>query len=203
MKKVLLSFFMLLVGLCFAIITHAQENFENPIVIGQLDGTYECGAVYTDVNNTCLFEHDVPGTNDSPDVVYQFTLANAGKVNMNLCNSATNYDSYLYLFDETFSRITSDDDGCGTTRSKIERTLAAGTYYIVVEGWSTRCGNYHLEVSYNTPPIPSVENLPDLTGDCSIASAPAPEASSNCAGTITGTTETVFPVLSTTVISWT
>ncbi|MDY0143160.1 MAG: T9SS type A sorting domain-containing protein [Bacteroidales bacterium] len=200
MKKALLS---LLMGLLFMTFSHAQENFANPIVIGQLDSTYECGVIYTDANNTCAFIDDVPNTYNSPDVVYQFTLANPGKVNINTCNNATNYDSYLRLYNETFSQIAFNDDGCENgVRSKIEKTLSAGTYYIVVEGWSTSCGNYHLEVSYKLPPTPVNSNLPDLTGNCSIVSASAPEANSFCAATIIGTTETVFPILSSTVITW-
>ncbi|MDD2346450.1 MAG: hypothetical protein PHY85_09940, partial [Bacteroidales bacterium] len=108
MKKALLS---LLMGLLFMTFSHAQENFANPIVIGQLDSTYECGVIYTDANNTCAFIDDVPNTYNSPDVVYQFTLANPGKVNINTCNNATNYDSYLRLYNETFSQIAFNDDG--------------------------------------------------------------------------------------------
>jgi uncharacterized protein YrzB (UPF0473 family) len=47
-------------------------------------------------------------------------------------------------------------------------------------------------------------SLPDITAECS-ATPVAPTASDNCAGTVTGTTPTVFPITTqgTTIITWT
>ncbi|WP_165930272.1 fibronectin type III domain-containing protein [Flavobacterium sp. GT3P67] len=53
-------------------------------------------------------------------------------------------------------------------------------------------------------PIPVVANLTIVTGQCS-TTATAPTASSACAGVITGTTATTFPITSqgTTIVTWT
>jgi hypothetical protein len=53
-------------------------------------------------------------------------------------------------------------------------------------------------------PVPSVLSLEDVIAECS-ATVPAPTAVDNCAGTITATTTTLFPITTpgTTVISWT
>ena len=56
-----------------------------------------------------------------------------------------------------------------------------------------------------TPPEPDAASLADLTAECSVAAPTAPTATDNCAGSITGTTTTTFPVTTpgTTVITWT
>ncbi len=60
-------------------------------------------------------------------------------------------------------------------------------------------------VNDTTPPEPDATSLADLTDECSVAAPTAPTATDNCAGAITGTTTTTFPVttLGATVITWT
>lgn len=55
------------------------------------------------------------------------------------------------------------------------------------------------------PPSPDISNLPDLTDACSVSAPTAPTASSNCYGSITGTTTTSFPITTqgTTEVTWT
>ena len=53
-----------------------------------------------------------------------------------------------------------------------------------------------------TEPVPDVASLSALTGECMVMPA-APTAMDNCAGSITGTTTTIFPVTSTSTITWT
>ena len=56
----------------------------------------------------------------------------------------------------------------------------------------------------NMAPVPDMPSLPALTGECSVAMATAPNATDNCdTGSITGTTTTIFPVTTTSVITWT
>ena len=54
-------------------------------------------------------------------------------------------------------------------------------------------------------PVPDVATLADVTGPCQVTSVTAPTATDNCAGTVTGTTNAVFPIADpgTTVITWT
>ncbi|WP_338814297.1 choice-of-anchor D domain-containing protein [Bernardetia sp. Wsw4-3y2] len=52
----------------------------------------------------------------------------------------------------------------------------------------------------NVPPV--VPTLADVTAECS-STPTAPTTTDNCAGTITGTTGTVFPITSSTTITWT
>jgi len=55
-----------------------------------------------------------------------------------------------------------------------------------------------------TAPAPNALSLADVTAECSVASLTAPTATDNCAGTITGTTVTTFPITAqgTTVVTW-
>jgi hypothetical protein len=52
-------------------------------------------------------------------------------------------------------------------------------------------------------PIADVINLPDVTANCEVNSLIAPTATDNCAGTITGTHNTTFPITASTTITWT
>ena len=53
-----------------------------------------------------------------------------------------------------------------------------------------------------TIPVPEVDPLPALTGQCRVEMATAPIATDNCDGSITGTTD-AFPVTSNSTITWT
>ena len=54
-----------------------------------------------------------------------------------------------------------------------------------------------------TAPVADVETLPILEEECSLIEAIAPTATDNVDGTITGTTDVVFPIMETTTITWT
>ena len=54
-------------------------------------------------------------------------------------------------------------------------------------------------------PVASLASLAPVTDQCSVTALTAPTATDNCAGTITGTTTTIFPITAqgTTVVTWT
>ncbi|MBG6189074.1 beta strand repeat-containing protein, partial [Flavobacterium sp. CAN_S2] len=93
----------------------------------------------------------------------------------------------------------------GTTTDPLTYTTQ-GTYTIT---WTFNDGNGNTTtatqkviVKDTTKPIKPI--LADVTGQCSATATP-PKTSDECAGTITGTTSTVFPITSqgTTVVTWT
>lgn len=55
-----------------------------------------------------------------------------------------------------------------------------------------------------TTPVADSVSLPDLVDMCTVDSIPAPTATDNCIGQITGTTTTIFPITGsgTTVVTW-
>ena len=56
-----------------------------------------------------------------------------------------------------------------------------------------------------TAPVADVAALADVTAECSVDSLTAPTATDNCAGSITGTTTTAFPITAqgVTEVTWT
>ena len=56
-----------------------------------------------------------------------------------------------------------------------------------------------------TAPVADVATLADVTAECEVASITAPTATDNCGGTITATTDAIFPITAqgTTVVTWT
>jgi len=81
-----------------------------------------------------------------PDVVYQLPLGVAATVTIDTIGSG--FDTVLALLDSGCSEIDCDDDGAGYPESRIITSLAAGTYYIVVDGYGGASGSYVLNVSY-------------------------------------------------------
>ena len=65
--------------------------------------------------------------------------------------------------------------------------------------------NQNVIIDDVTDPVPDNTTLANITDECSVASITAPSATDACAGTITGTTTTVFPITTqgTTVVTWT
>ncbi|MGI4871139.1 MAG: DUF6443 domain-containing protein [Janthinobacterium lividum] len=139
-----------------------------------------CGQTYTkpcpDVTGSGTLLHDdfsynVPNSGlwgaGAPDVFYKFTLARSTTVEINTCNS--DFDTVLFLLDWNNQAVPidqSDDshqnNGCHPNASRIIRTLPAGTYLIVADGWqSGDRGNIYLSVT--TSPAP-----PTLTVSTSI-----------------------------------
>ncbi len=72
------------------------------------------------------------------------------------------------------------------------------------------CGNistciFDITVNDNTPPIPDIDPLPDITDECSVSVLTAPTATDNCGGVITVTHDATLPITiqGTTVVTWT
>ncbi len=101
-------------------------------------------------------------------------------------------------------------DNCGGTITGTTATVfpitAQGTTVVT---WSFDDGNGNISTANQNVIIkdvtaPAVPILADATAECSVASITPPTAADNCAGTITGTTTTVFPITAqgTTVVTW-
>ncbi len=96
----------------------------------------------------------------SPETVYAWTPTRSGTATIETCSPvATNFDTVLYFRSgscATGKELTCNDDApCGTALdpgegSRIKPNVKAGTtYYIVVDGWGGKQGNFQLTV---TPP---------------------------------------------------
>jgi hypothetical protein len=127
----------------------------NPIVMGNYGG----GSFnFSDTRNNSTgngFLNDYGQASD--DIFYRFTFLAAGSITISHCGSG--FDTYMYLLDGGGAMITYNDDygpACSGTAASISTTLAAGTYYIVSEGYYTYTGNITTSVTMTvqTPPAP-------------------------------------------------
>jgi len=100
----------------------------------------------------------------APDVVYMFTPAADVTVDLTLCDGATNYDSKMYIYENTCptpgSPYACNDDACTSAAGQnyVSRILhlpltGGNTYYIVIDGYSTAAGNYFLDITEYIPPV--------------------------------------------------
>ncbi len=113
------------------------------------------GLPYTHTSNNISTNNDwdVMGS-DGNDVAYKLVLNSAKTIDISLCSSQTNFDTKLEVFDvygKSKGYFNDDDFDCSIngTYSKLSNlSLAAGTYFIVVDGFNGETGNYQLNVSY-------------------------------------------------------
>lgn len=121
--------------------------------------------------------------NSNSDVIYKFNVpsGNPRAVTISTDFPETNYDSYLRLYDSNETQIAFNDDGGSGVTSKIDRVLAPGTYYILVEGvGSNPRGNFKVSVDANfisltagsiNPPSPAGycygDEISNITNDVS------------------------------------
>ena len=130
------------------------------------------GLPYIDTGSTCdnLHDYDEACTYTgslSPDVVYSYTPAVDMLIQMDLCQSS--YDTKIYVYDSMTSLVGCNDDfwfsdtpECFTYSSYLEVVMVAGeTYYIVVDGYGSGCGDYVLAVD-GYPYIPCEITCNDL-----------------------------------------
>jgi uncharacterized delta-60 repeat protein len=103
---------------------------------------------YTDTeNNGTCFTNTIG--QPSPDIYYTFSLGQVSDINISTCGSVLN-DTYLHLLNSQGTEIDHDDDNgpsCSSLKASLaEKSLAAGTYYIVAEGFGYGTGVITLNV---------------------------------------------------------
>ncbi len=94
----------------------------------------------------------VSGSGTGNDVVFEFTVEQNLEATFSLCGGAS-WDTYLILLaEDCLTQVASDDDGCETgLQSEILWTLNPGTYFLVVDAYSSGQGSYTLTVTANAP----------------------------------------------------
>ncbi len=115
-----------------------------------------------DCTTTDLYGSNVGATNyvgnAAGDVFYEFYLDQDATVNIHLCSTNTDYDTYLRVYDDcpdVGTQLYYNDDGpvCDLDTAPYEPShienqfMTAGTYYIVVEGYSAEEGNYGMTIT--------------------------------------------------------
>ena len=125
----------------------------NSIDLGSL--TPGSGAVLSHFNSNECYSNTLPGGMPGNDVFYKFTVTNPIGIDINLCNSSTLFDTYVFLLDGNCQIIDQNDDGAGPgcgTRSLISKSLCTpGDYYVVVDAKTAlSTGTFRIFVAENT-----------------------------------------------------
>jgi gliding motility-associated-like protein len=111
----------------------------------------------------------------------------------------------------TATTPTTTDACAGTITGTTSNPLTYSTQGTYVITWNFDDGNgqsidvlQYVIITDVTAPVPDATNLPNLTGQCSVAAPTAPTATDACTGLRTGTTTTTFPITTqgTTVVTW-
>jgi RHS repeat-associated protein len=152
-------------------------NMNNPIVMGNYAGG---SFSYSDTKNNSTsngYLNDYGQASD--DIYYRFTVQGSTTITISHCGSG--FDTYMHLLDASGGFITNNDDNgplCSGVTASISTTLAAGTYYIVAEGYYTNAGNITTTVNLTVqaPPPPPVT---DTRNFIKVWDATAPEADPN------------------------
>jgi hypothetical protein len=108
------------------------------------------------IGSTAGMANDFAGTtcgggSGSPDALFELTLAAASTVDI---LTTTDYDGTLHLHATPCpgAELACNDDNPDTRHSRITQSLAAGTYDIVVDGYSSAMfGHYEMQVTITTP----------------------------------------------------
>ena len=124
------------------------------------------GFPYSDQNTNVGMVDDWDVTaSDGEDVAYTLNLSSETTIDITVCFGYTSYDTKLeiFTFDGTDCSLTytdavttgnyNDDFTCafsGLYSSLLNVTLAAGQYYIIVDGFSGQTGNYELSIVEST-----------------------------------------------------
>ena len=112
---------------------------------------------------------DYTGDFAANDAWYVFTLDTQTQVYAGLCSDTFDYDTRLGIFSPNLEQVAGNDDNCDLEdlQSSLVCCLDPGTYYIVVDGYSTYSGEYELSVTFDAcefGPTP-VAGGPDAFGD--------------------------------------
>ncbi|CAD0000391.1 hypothetical protein FLACHUCJ7_00011 [Flavobacterium chungangense] len=91
----------------------------------------------------------------------------------------------------------------GTTNTTFPITASTMVTWTYSDGTNSSQQSQVVTIQDTTAPVADATTLPTVTAQCSVASLTAPTATDNCAGTITATTNAVFPITASTTITWT
>ena len=95
----------------------------------------------------------------SPTENYTLTLSN-GPQYITIVSCGSDYDTYLYLYDDNGDIVDSCDDcgSCGLrTVLEIDNQLDDGDYTLVIAGFSTSIGDYEVDILCDTDSQPELD----------------------------------------------
>lgn len=107
----------------------------------------------TTASSTNQFEASCAGRATSPDRLYRLQLARRSFVSISL--EATDFDGALHMRSDctdASTEVACNDDDPDVRHSRIEGNFEAGTYYVVVDGYSSsNSGSFRLRADVSSP----------------------------------------------------
>jgi len=132
------------------------ETLETALVIDSLP--------YVDTGNTCdnIDDYDemCPYQGNAPDVVYSFSSAEYGEMNLSLCSEGNQYDTKIFIYQDGVtpgSPWACNDDYCSNSWTPYASYLGyvpvfpGHVYYILIDGYGSDCGQYELQMEWVEP----------------------------------------------------
>lgn len=122
-----------------------------PLAIPAVGGTTTITGSTSGAANT--FTSTCGGSANSADHVYELSVATTTRLRFETIASGTGYDALLHVrgspcAEGAGTTLYCDDDGGSGLNARIEQTFPPGTYYLIVDGYSTgSAGNYQVEVA--------------------------------------------------------
>ncbi|TFF33315.1 DUF6443 domain-containing protein [Mucilaginibacter psychrotolerans] len=145
----------------------AGAGMSNAINVGTLN---LCQPSYSSVKSNVsgnYFGNNYSNTNTgqvsgqpADDIWYKFSVENTSEISLSTCGSP--FDTYVHLLDATGALIAENDDNgvlCTGTAGSLKRTLQAGVYYFVVEGFGNATGNITTQLNFNNASNPQDMNF--------------------------------------------
>jgi hypothetical protein len=149
------------------------DTLENPIIV---DGFpyFMSGDIAPYTDNTTLIELEYGRS--GKDIFYQVDLPNGATAEFHGCGSE--FDTYMNLYDDTLTRVAYDDDGCsswpsgssmapwiGQDQGTYNVVLTPGTYYVVMEAYSSSYTEGYFEVHLDVLDPPETGSLEGVVTD--------------------------------------
>jgi hypothetical protein len=108
----------------------------------------------------------------------------------------------------TLSAPTATDNCAGLLNGTTSTSLPINASMSIIWTYNDGHGNITTQnqnviINDNIDPVPNSASLTDITSVCPVTSLTAPTATDNCAGVITATSNAIFPIAATQVITWT
>ncbi len=140
--------------------TMAMTCGDDPVPM-EKKGDISCGEVLE--GDTSGLTNQVANTNPSGEDVYEFKISGV-KTNVIFDTCQSEFDTFIAVYNDEGNRLFVNDDFCGI-KSKLDIVIDPGTYYLLVEGYKDKEGQYTVsmscnELSLSPSPTTSNKNMP-------------------------------------------
>ena len=168
-----------------------MDGYDYRVIVSKAD--YVCAdATISNSANLCLTTNSNAGTDQSIN-------CNTATLDANVASLGTGAWSIVSGTGGSFG----DDSSASSTFSGVSNTIYV-LRWTITNGSCTSTDDVSITfLGDTTAPVVDIASLSTVASQCEVTSITAPTASDSCAGSITGTTTTTFPITTSTTVVWT